>query len=137
MVEQPNNRLLLCALITRGRALKMAGIFHGRMVEQVSRGARPRRGASRCHQGKPLVVIENSLLPCTMVPPGARTCYWCWPGLHPLPAPGVSPNCLVPSACTCCWCPPQSLHTVRGCEQGWCHQLMGAVAVGAGLLADR
>ncbi|ELK23591.1 Transmembrane 4 L6 family member 4 [Myotis davidii] len=60
------------------------------MVEQVSGGTRPRQDTSRCHQGKPLVVTENSLLLCTVVPPGAHTC--CWPCSHLLPVLSTSPD---------------------------------------------
>ncbi|ELK24520.1 hypothetical protein MDA_GLEAN10009456 [Myotis davidii] len=42
------------------------------MVEQVSGGAKPKQGASRCHRDEPLVVTENSLLPCAVVLPSAQ-----------------------------------------------------------------
>nr|KAF6378949.1 hypothetical protein mMyoMyo1_009822 [Myotis myotis] len=74
------------ALAAGGRAWNMAGICCGRMVEQVSRGARPRRGTSCCHRGEPLEVTENSLLPCTTVPPSACIHYRRWPHSHLLPA---------------------------------------------------
>ncbi|KAK1343826.1 hypothetical protein QTO34_014380 [Cnephaeus nilssonii] len=60
--------------LTGGDVQNMVGLGRGGMVEQVSRGARPRRGAGRCHWGKPLVVTENSLLPRSTVPPHACTC---------------------------------------------------------------
>ncbi|ELK37872.1 hypothetical protein MDA_GLEAN10013511 [Myotis davidii] len=62
----------------------MAGMSCGEMVEPVSGGAWPRRGANRCHQGKPLVVTENSLLLHTAVPLGTHTRCWRWScHLHP------------------------------------------------------
>nr|KAF6379010.1 hypothetical protein mMyoMyo1_009880 [Myotis myotis] len=88
----------------------MAGIGHSGMVEQVSGGARPRRGASRCHRGEPVVVTENSLLLCAVVPPSTRICCWRW---------------------------PQSLRAASGCERGQRHQRVGAAAAGVGLPEDR
>ncbi|KAK1341994.1 hypothetical protein QTO34_016747 [Cnephaeus nilssonii] len=44
------------------------------MVEQVSGGGRSRWGAGCCHQGEPLEVTKNSLLPCGVVPTSAHTC---------------------------------------------------------------
>nr|KAF6314873.1 hypothetical protein mMyoMyo1_008648 [Myotis myotis] len=54
-----------------------------------SKGTRPSQGTSRCHQGEPLVVTENSLLPRDVVLPGTRTCCQCQPHSHPLPAPDL------------------------------------------------
>ncbi|ELK33245.1 hypothetical protein MDA_GLEAN10018429 [Myotis davidii] len=62
----------------------MAGVSHGGVVEQVSGGARPRRGAGHCHWGEPLVVTENSLLQCAMVLPSTCACCWRWPHSYPL-----------------------------------------------------
>lgn len=52
----------------------MVGVGCGRMVEQLNAGARPRWGASRCHQvvAEPLVVTENFLLPHAVVLPSCR-----------------------------------------------------------------
>ncbi|ELK33579.1 hypothetical protein MDA_GLEAN10018633 [Myotis davidii] len=55
------------------------------------RGHQTRLGTGCCHGGEPLMVTENSLLPCSTVPPSACTCYLCQP-------PHI-----------CCWC--QSHHS--------------------------
>lgn len=80
---------------------------HGGMVKQVSGGARPRRGSGHCHWSEPMVVTENSLFPCTAVPPGACTCCWHRSCLHPLPAPGASPDHSVPSVDASGSCQPR------------------------------
>ena len=81
MAEQSNNQSMGHVLTTRECMWNMAGvgsrqqsICHGQMVEQVSKVARPRQGAGRCHQGKPLVVTENSLLLCARVLPSTCIC---------------------------------------------------------------
>ena len=61
------------ALGAGGRVCNMVGVGLGKMAEQVSGATRPRRGAGHCHQGKPLLVTENSLLPRAAVPPGTYT----------------------------------------------------------------
>lgn len=95
------------------------------MVEQVNSGARPRQ-APVTHWGVPLVVAENFLLPCAVVPPSTPTLC-----LH---LTCHLPLLLVPSA------GPNHLASVSGCERGQHlqHQHMGVVeAVGSELPADR
>ncbi|KAK1345730.1 hypothetical protein QTO34_008194 [Cnephaeus nilssonii] len=91
-----------------GRVRNMASIGCRGKVDQVSRDARPRQGAGRCHWGEPLMVTENSLLLCSMVPPGTRTHCQRWPHSHPQPTPELL---LAP----CCRCPAPDL--IARCHQ--------------------
>ncbi|ELK24705.1 hypothetical protein MDA_GLEAN10007682 [Myotis davidii] len=84
----------------------MVGVSRSGMMV-VSRGARPRQGASRCHRDEPLVVTENSLLPCAVVLPSAQ------------PAAGTGPThtrCQRQSHHLHRQCWPQLLSTISGCE---------------------
>ncbi|KAK1341537.1 hypothetical protein QTO34_017952 [Cnephaeus nilssonii] len=84
----------------RGRARDMVGVGCGKMVEQVSGGARPRRGAGSCHRGEPLKIIcscmprfRPALAPAASTGPACSHCRHWNCRLHLLPAPGASPNC--------------------------------------------
>ncbi|ELK36029.1 hypothetical protein MDA_GLEAN10010500 [Myotis davidii] len=107
------------------------------MVEQVSGGSRPRQRAGRCHWGKPLVVTENSLLPCVMTylalvsTGGARRqsrslstisgCEWRLPALITPEGFSTSPCSrgaigAAAAAHTRCWSRPQLLCAVSRCK---------------------
>lgn len=47
-------------------------------------GHQTKAGPGCYHWGEPMVVTENSLFPCTAIPPGACTCLYCY--WHPAPA---------------------------------------------------
>ncbi|KAK1342212.1 hypothetical protein QTO34_016970 [Cnephaeus nilssonii] len=90
----------------RGHVRNMAGISRGGMMEQS--GAPTRWDTGRCHQGKPLVVTKNSLLPRAVVLPSTYTC--CQRRSHHLPlllAPGTSHNRSGPSVGASSGCQPQ------------------------------
>lgn len=91
----------------------MAGVGHSGMVEQMSEGARLRQVAGHHHQGKPLVVTDNSLLPRTVVSPSACThCQTQSCPLYLLLAPELL---LAPTPGAQLW--PQSLGTISSCNR--------------------